>query len=42
MFRYSKGLAGVVATYTRLGEARDRKEQLVYCGYGINIIKTRR
>ena len=39
MSAISKGLEGVVATDTRLGEVRDRKEQLVYCGYGTHTIK---
>jgi citrate synthase len=32
----SKGLEGVVATDTRLGDVRGQEGQLVYCGYDIN------
>jgi citrate synthase len=32
----SKGLEGVVATDTRLGDVRGREGQLFYCGYDIN------
>ena len=32
----SKGLEGVVATDTRLGDVRGREGQLIYCGYDIN------
>jgi citrate synthase len=32
----SKGLEGVVATDTRLGDVRGQEGQLIYCGYDIN------
>src|SRR6266436_7187959 len=32
----SKGLEGVVATETRLGDVRGQEGQLIYCGYDIN------
>ena len=32
----SKGLEGVVATDTRLGDVRGEEGQLIYCGYDIN------
>src|ERR1700738_257588 len=32
----SKGLKGVVATDTRLGDVRGQEGQLIYCGYDIN------
>src|SRR3984885_9685260 len=32
----SRGLEGVVATDTRLGDVRGREGQLIYCGYDIN------
>src|SRR6516162_10576038 len=36
MSAISKGLEGVVATDTRLGDVRGQEGQLVYCGYDIN------
>src|ERR1700761_6521970 len=32
----SKGLEGIVATDTRLGDVRGQEGQLIYCGYDIN------
>src|SRR5437660_54921 len=32
----SKGLEGVVANETRLGDVRGQEGQLIYCGYDIN------
>jgi citrate synthase len=32
----SRGLEGIVATDTRLGDVRGREGQLIYCGYDIN------
>jgi citrate synthase len=36
MSAISKGLEGVVATDTRLGDVRGQEGQLIYCGYDIN------
>ena len=32
----SRGLEGIVATDTRLGDVRGQEGQLIYCGYDIN------
>ena len=32
----SRGLEGIIATDTRLGDVRGREGQLIYCGYDIN------
>jgi len=34
----SRGLEGIVATDTRLGDVRGQEGQLIYCGYGINAL----
>ncbi|MBV8815432.1 MAG: citrate synthase [Verrucomicrobia bacterium] len=36
MAEFAKGLEGVVANETRLGDVRGQEGQLVYCGYEIN------
>jgi citrate synthase len=36
MSQFAKGLEGVIANETRLGDVRGQEGQLVYCGYEIN------
>jgi citrate synthase len=36
MAAFSKGLEGVIANETRLGDVRGQEGQLIYCGYDIN------
>jgi citrate synthase len=36
MSQFAKGLEGVVANETRLGDVRGQEGQLIYCGYEIN------
>jgi citrate synthase len=38
---WSKGLEGVVANETRLGDVRGQEGQLIYCGYDINELAGR-
>src|SRR5580700_1279772 len=36
MSQFAKGLEGVIANETRLGDVRGQEGQLIYCGYDIN------
>src|SRR5260370_35353823 len=36
MSQFAKGLEGVIANETRLGDVRGQEGQLIYCGYEIN------
>ncbi|HEY4783756.1 MAG TPA: citrate/2-methylcitrate synthase, partial [Chthoniobacterales bacterium] len=36
MSDFAKGLEGVVANETRLGDVRGQEGQLIYCGFDIN------
>src|SRR5260221_12443201 len=36
MSQFAKGLEGVIANETRLGDVRSQEGQLIYCGYEIN------
>ena len=36
MSQFARGLEGVIANETRLGDVRGQEGQLIYCGYEIN------